>query len=413
MTSQFSTKTCHAEFAVTNMNECVPLGASASPRETINRFSSLGHALALVVASASSLWAQASLPPFLELRVPKPPTVATAEHGSFLAYELHVTNFAAQPMTLRRIEVATASGERRVLLALSDSMLRRALTRPGTTLPPAERPKLAGGSRAVVFLWVPVDRGSPPGSLGHRVTIERGSADSLRTEELDGLDVPVAPEAARIGPPLRGGPWLTANGPAAESGHRRGLIVIRGTPAIAQRFAIDYIKVGDDHLTFSGDRLKNTSYHAYGNDALAVADGIVVAVKDGIPENIPGPASRAVPITLETVGGNHVIVDIGGGRYAFYAHLQPGSLRVRLGERVRRGQVVGLVGNSGNSTEPHLHFHISDAASPLGSEGLPYGFESFEIVGRCRTITAGCERTAPAVRRGELALGNVLIQFPP
>lgn len=382
-----------------------PMVASAPPRQ------SLRHAFALILASASSLSAQTALPPNLELRIPKPPTVATAEQGSFVAYELHVTNFAVQPTTLRRIEVATGSGERRVLLALADSTLLRALTRPGTTLPLAERPKLTGGSRAVVFLWVPVDRRSPPASLGHRVIVERTSGDSVRTEELDGAVVAVAPEATTIGPPLRGGPWLTANGPAPETGHRRALLAVGGTPSIAQRFAIDYVKVGDDHLTFSGDRLKNSSYHAYGVDALAVADGIVVAVKDGIPENIPGPTSRAVPITLETVGGNHVIVDIGGGRYAFYAHLQPGSLRVRLNDRVRKGQVVGLVGNSGNSTEPHLHFHISDGASPLGSEGIPYGFDSFEIVGRCRSFTA-CERGAAAVRRGELALGMVLVQFP-
>jgi murein DD-endopeptidase MepM/ murein hydrolase activator NlpD len=130
------------------------------------------------------------------------------------------------------------------------------------------------------------------------------------------------------------------------------------------------VKVAEDNQTFSGDRLKNESYFAYGADAIAVADGIVVATKDSIPQNIPGPTSRAVPITLETVGGNHVIIDIGGGRYAFYAHLQPGSLRVKVGDRVRRGQVVGLVGNSGNSTEPHLHFHIADGVSPLGSEGM-------------------------------------------
>ena len=384
----------------------------SSLRTSVTRFAArIGRALALVVASVSPL--QAQLPPFLELRIPKPPTVATAEHGSFLAYELHVTNFAPQTITLRRVEVATAPGERRVLLALTDSTLLRAVTRPGTTLPPAERLKMAGGTRAVVFLWVPVDRSAVPQSLGQRVIIERGSGDSLRTEELDGVSVSVAPEAATIGPPLRGGPWLTGNGPAPETGHRRGLIPIGGTPSIAQRFAIDYVKVGDDHQTFSGDRLKNTSYYAYGTDALVVADGRVVAVKDGIPENIPGPASRAVPITLETVGGNHVIVDIGGGRYAFYAHLQPGSLRVRLGDRVRKGQVVGLVGNSGNSTEPHLHFHISDGASPLGSEGLPYRQESFEIVGRCRTFNQGCERAAGVVRRGEQPLANVLIQFPP
>jgi murein DD-endopeptidase MepM/ murein hydrolase activator NlpD len=124
--------------------------------------------------------------------------------------------------------------------------------------------------------------------------------------------------------------------------------------------------------TFSGDQKDNKSYRAYGADVLAVANAMVVATKDGIPENVPGITSRAVPITSDTIGGNHIVLDLGGGRYAFYAHLQPGSLKVKVGDRVTRGQVIGLVGNSGNSTEPHLHFHISDGVSPLGSEGLPY-----------------------------------------
>jgi len=85
-----------------------------------------------------------------------------------------------------------------------------------------------------------------------------------------------------------------------------------------------------------------------------------------------------VPITLETIGGNHVVLDLGHRRFAFYAHLQPGSLKVKVGDRVKRGQVLGLVGNSGNSTEPHLHFHLADSISPLGSEGVPYALDSFD-----------------------------------
>jgi len=373
----------------------------------------LAIVLALAAAPVARGAAQgASLPPFLELRVPKPPTVATAENGSFLAYELHVTNFAPQQMTLKKVEVATASGERRVLLSIGDSVLARAVTRPGVSLAGAERLKLGGGARAVVFLWVPVDARSAPTALQHRLTLEQGTGDSVRTAELDGPVMPVASESVLIGPPLRGGVWLTGNGPAEASGHRRALIPVGGVPAIAQRFAIDYVRVGDDNKTFTGDQLRNESYRAEGNDALAVANGTVVAVKDGIPENVPGVNSRAVPITLETVGGNHVIIDIGGGRYAFYAHLKPGSPRVKVGDRVTRGQVIGLVGNSGNSTEPHLHFHISDGNSPLGSEGIPYRYESFEIVGHCRTFNLGCERAAPVTRKGEIPLGNVLVRFP-
>ena len=354
----------------------------------------------------------ASLPPPLELRVPKPPTVAIAESGSFLTYELHVTSFGGQPMSLKKVDVVTTTNDRRVLMSVSDSALIVATSRPGVMLSGAERLKLTGGSRAVVFLWVPLDAQSAPTSIRHRVTIEQGTGDSVRTNELEGPVVPVSAETVVIGPPLRGGPWVTANGPANNTGHRRALIPVGGTPAIAQRFAIDYVKLGDDSKTFTGDQLKNENYHAEGLDALAVANGTVVAVKDSIPENVPGITSRAVPITLETVGGNHVIIDIGGGRYAFYAHLKPGSLRVKMGDRVTRGQVVGLVGNSGNSTEPHLHFHISDGNSPLGSEGLPYRHDSFEIIGRCRIAMMGCERSAPNVRKGELPLANLLIRFP-
>ena len=85
-----------------------------------------------------------------------------------------------------------------------------------------------------------------------------------------------------------------------------------------------------------------------------------------------------MPITLETIAGNHVIVDLGGGHFALWAHLRPGSLRVKVGDHVKRGQVLGLVGNSGNSSEPHLHFQVMDGPSSLGSEGVPYAFDAFD-----------------------------------
>jgi hypothetical protein len=368
----------------------------------------------LATAGAPAAFAQSSIsfPPFLEMRVPKPPTVAASEKGPFLAYEVHVTNFTPQPVTLKKLEVMS-SPDQRVVFTLSDSGLMRAVTRPG--MAPAaqkERLKVTGGMRAVVFLWVPLGASPAPKAVQHRLTIETGTGDSVRTQQLDGAVVTVTAEAVAIGPPLRGGPWLTGNGPADASGHRRSLIPISGTAAIAQRFAIDFVKVADDDKTFKGDQLKNESYYAEGLDALAVANGTVVEVKDSIPENVPGINSRAVPITLETVGGNHVIIDIGGGYYAFYAHLKPGSLKVKLGDKVTRGQVIGLVGNSGNSTEPHLHFHVADADSPLGSEGVPYRLDSFEIVGHCTTFNMGCQRSAPVTRTGEVPLENVLLRFP-
>jgi hypothetical protein len=361
--------------------------------------------------SAGVLTAQ--LPPSVELRVPKPPTVGAGEDGSFIAYEVHVTNLGTAPLTLTRVEVTAGDAARRVIHTLSDSLLAQSVARPGVPAPAAERLRIGGGLRAVVYVWAPVDpRSAPaPASLRNRLTLTAGTGDSTRVHVFDAPEIPVRAAPVVIGPPLRGGPWLAANGPSARSGHRRALIAVGGVPAIAQRFAIDFVKMNDSNSTFSGDRLRNESYLAEGVDALAVADARVVAVKDSIPENVPGVNSRAVPITLETVGGNHVILDIGGSLYAFYAHLKPGSLRVKLGDRVKRGQVIGLVGNSGNSTEPHLHFHISDSNSPLGSEGVPYAFDSFELVGSCRTFTE-CTRVQPQRRTKQIPIDRVLVRFP-
>lgn len=366
--------------------------------------------LALLLGTASASAQLASFPPALEVRVPKSPTVAHGGGQIVLPYELHVTNFMGQPVRLQQIDVLNADNGA-TLLTMTDSTLQRAVARPGTRIPAAERLHVGPGLRAVVYMWVPVT-GAPPRAIRHRLTVmpDSGAAAPLTLET---ARIPVTSDLLVIAPPLRGGPWLAANGPSAESGHRRAMIPLDGAFYIAQRFAIDWVKLDARSSTYSGDSLKNSSYYAYGNDALAVANGVVTEVKDSIPENVPGINSRAVPITLETVGGNHVIVDIGGGHYAFYAHLQPGSIRVKRGDRVKRGQVLGLVGNSGNSTEPHLHFHVSDASSPLGSEGIPYAFESLEIVGACQSLGGGCTRSAtPTVRHREMPVANELVRFP-
>ena len=305
-------------------------------------------ALAFAVSSAA---AQVSLPPFLEVRVPKPPTVTHGGGQAILPYELHVTNLTGRPLTLQRIEVLNAESGA-PLATLSDSALARAIARVGVRVPATEAAHVGPGLRAVIYLWIPLT-GPVPRAVRHRLTAVADSGDTAPMV-LETPAVTVTNDVLVIGPPLRGGVWLAA---------------------------------------------------------LAVADGAVSAVKDSIPQNVPGATSRAVPITLETVGGNHVIVDIGGGHFAFYAHLQPGSIKVHVGDRVRRGQLLGLVGNSGNSTEPHLHFHISDASSPLGSEGIPYVFDTLEIVGRCRTFNVDCVRTAPITEHREMPMANELVRF--
>lgn len=176
----------------------------------------------------------------------------------------------------------------------------------------------------------------------------------------------------------------------------------------AERFAIDYVKLGDDNLPFSGDRQVPENHHAYGAEVLAVADGVIIEVHDGIPDLV-GPPQPSDPIDPP---GNRIILDIGQTRYAAYAHLKPGSLRVKIGQRVKRGDVIALVGNSGLTSAPHLHFQVQDAPR-LETEGLPYRYESFEVMGQCQpAVTGQCTRTAAVTRRNEMPLNNVIVQFP-
>ena len=309
-------------------------------------------------------------PPFplgipFELRVPVAPMPFAGDDGrTYLVYELHVTNFAPRDLPLQRLDVLSGDTP---LAIYKDPELAAMISFPGAPPPEADVRPVPSGRRAIAFIWIALQKDQTvPASLRHRIV--------LGDRSLEGAAVQVS--TARpivIGPPLRGSNWVAANGPSRASGHRRALIPIDGMTHIAQRFAIDWVQLNDaGNATFTGDQRNNRSYSAYGQDVLAVADATVAALKDGIPENIPGPQSRAVPITIDTIGGNHVVLDLGGGRYAFYGHMQPGSLRVKVGDRVTRGQVIGLVGNTGNSTEPHLHFHVADGVSPLGSEGLPY-----------------------------------------
>ena len=347
----------------------------------------------------------------VDVMVPVAPTPFKGAGKTHLAYELHVTNFSRSNCVLTRLEVRS-DPQNKVLASYSGDDLGGRIARPGiATTTTDEKLKVGAGLRFVVYVWLTFDSPADvPASLRHQFSFKVGDFPDELSVESARLSVASGPIV--ISPPLRGSEWLAGNGPSNTSAHRRALIPTSGGAHIAQRFAIDFLQLREDGKSFTGDQKDNKNYRCYGADVLAVADGTVVALKDGIPENIPGPTSRAVPITLETVGGNHIILDLGNGRFAFYAHLQPGSLKVKLGDKVRRGQVLALLGNSGNSTEPHLHFHISNSNSPLGSEGIPYAFREFEVQGKGWGWKPG--PTGPTIekRQNEMPLELEVVRFP-
>jgi hypothetical protein len=255
----------------------------------------------------------------IDMEVPVAPTPVKSDGKIHLVYELHLTNFNSSELALVRIEVL---GRDAIPLAQYEGTeLNGLLDRPG--LPPTnqdpdfgpisareEKQHLSGGMRAIVYIWLTVDSPSAvPTVLRHRVTMNvhtpagsggSGGGDAAGKNEpiemkSEGAEIKVHSEAPLvISRPLRGGEWLAANGPANRlgNGHRRSLVPVAGKAHIAQRFAIDWLQLREDGQTFTGDRLKNENYRCYGAEALAVADAVVVAVKDGIPENTPGATSR-------------------------------------------------------------------------------------------------------------------------
>lgn len=144
-----------------------------------------------------------------------------------------------------------------------------------------------------------------------------------------------------------------------------------------QRHAYD-ILIARNGVTHDGDGTQLDQYYAWGKRVTAPASGAVIEVVDDLPDNKPGirdPLHAA---------GNHVELDLGNHEYAMLAHMQRGSIRVKPGDRVAPGQWLGLCGNSGNTSEPHVHFHVQDA-SPLfkpGVYGLPATFRDFVLNGK-------------------------------
>ena len=368
-------------------------------------------ALLLLWCSSSPGVAQDQIP--VQMDVPLAPAVIPTSDGPRLLYELRLMNFRSVPIDVLAVEVLAEDG--RQLMRKAGPALHRDMVYPGRGGSDGEG-VIDGGSFVVIMMEVRLEEMAQlPDAVTHRIEArtERDSA----TRTMVGEPVRVSPEVVRLSPPLRGSNWAAFNGFSNDSDHRRTIIPLDGSARMAQRYAIDWVQFGVDGRLTRGDPSQNENWIRYGAEVLAVSEATVVSVQDGIPENEPLTGQMVVPITLETIGGNYVMLDLGGGRFALYGHLKPGSLRVRVGDRVAAGDVVGLLGNSGNSDGPHLHFHVVDRASPLAAEGLPFVFDRFTLL----AIEDDLEQyligdpwepgANPTVRRAEMPLDGAVVTF--
>jgi hypothetical protein len=347
--------------------------------------------------------AQPVFPPVqIQMRTPVEPTVLASMGMNYLVYELHVQNFGAEPATVRGIEIRDADRPAgKPVAEVKESQLNARMRRVTIGDDAGDVRHLGVGQGAVVFLCLAFDaKRQVPARLQHRVLLDKAVADgpTIGTH---------ATPLQVLGRPLVGAGWTPANNPSLHSHHRMGLWVVAGTAQISRRYAIDWKKYDGRGNMYSGDARDVHAYYAYGQKVLAVADGRVVNAQDGFPDNVPKTEAgfeTALPVTLDTVGGNQVVIQLENGQFAAYFHLQPGSVRVKAGDRVRRGQPLARVGNSGDARWPHLHFQVTDKADVMASEGLPYLFDSYRIQ---------ADGQQWQQRTGEYPMGDVVIDFGP
>ncbi|GAA2618080.1 M23 family metallopeptidase [Streptomyces tubercidicus] len=242
--------------------------------------------------------------------------------------------------------------------------------------------------------WVP---------LGLWIAIGFGVNRRAARAEGDGVTGPVH-EPVAVAAPVTGR-WKALNSPADK-------VPSHGTRAYGQAYAIDIVAEPEPNSrpAFGWWPLvrRNEDFPAFGAPLLAVADATVVRAEDGQRDHLSRTSWPAAVYLLALEGpartlgsgrrliGNHVVLDLGDGVYALYAHVRRGSLTVRTGDRVRTGQTVGQCGDSGNSSEPHVHFQLMDAADPVVADGLPFTWQGIGVPRNGETFEAGKPLTTPA-----------------
>ena len=317
--------------------------------------------------------------------VAAPIPVPATDGKDHLAYELQLTNTLTQDVTLTSL--AVVAGDQTLMTLSGDNLAywTRIIGNPSPTT------KLGPGQTAVVWLDVVVDE------TGHRsrethprdrdLGAEAAAAAVARDDDRDG-------RAGHRADPQAGGHRATAGRPELV-GRRQLLRYDRAPdgdepaqrPAVGRRTVRHRLRAARaGRPMFAGDKAKPESYPYFGADIHAVADGKVVAVLDGLPEQVAGRSPTGLP--LDQYGGNHIVQDIGDGNYAFYAHLKTGSVKVKPGDQLTTGQVIASLGNTGNSDAPHLHFHVMSTPDPLASDGLPFVFSSFKLNSRMVSLDA-------------------------
>jgi murein DD-endopeptidase MepM/ murein hydrolase activator NlpD len=316
-----------------------------------------------------------------DVLVPQAPIPVLSEGHVALIYELHLTNFANEPLLVRKLRVINPDSGK-AIASFDGSDLANRFARVGDpVLREGKLPNTAirPGGRAIIFIELGVNIRAVPKRLQHEI-IYAATGDNQIVALQSSLVAVNSIEPVVLGPPFRNGIWAAVHAPSWARGHRRTTYTLSGKVRIPGRYAIDWMGLDEEGRITHGDLDRPEDAIGYGASVLAGADAEVASVRDGVAES--SSVSNNPKHALGYGSGNYVALNLGFGRYAFYEHLRTGSIRVRMGQHVHLGQVIGALGFSGDTTGPHLHLHVADGANPMEAEGLPFVLDHYTEIGR-------------------------------
>lgn len=313
-----------------------------------------------------------------DVDIPAPPVPVRVGDQWQVSYEVHLTNFSAERLAVTRFTVCDAR-DGHTIVELSDTHLVANAAIIGAVAPlKGKQIDVAPGQRAVLFLDFTIPTNAALATIRQRVDYAAANGD-VNTTQLSDTPLLTNTKPSLIAPPLRGGPWVAIHNAAWPRGHRRVFYTVAGHARLPGRFAVDWVKLDDNGRMTKGDPDLAAQAYGYADDVLAVDNATVAAVRDGMDE--PTRISQRTTHQPAEDAGNYVALQLPDGRFAFYEHLKKGSIRVATGDKVHTGDVIGALGFSGESTGPHLHFHVANGNSPLNAEGLPFEIRHFRVLG--------------------------------
>jgi hypothetical protein len=317
--------------------------------------------------------------PAVTASVPFAPYKVNMQGQTALAYELEFNDYDVDGLKLKQVDVyAIDNGS--LLQSIQGEYLNKTFHARSIPAPTADEMWHGTGLQVHnrLSIFIAISNSSGLTGLRHELTFSWDKGSDIHAAGPQVMcqtrDIPV------IGAPLSGSGWMSLESSIATSHHMLGQITENNVTRCPQRYAVDYVKADSNLSMFSGDGTNNADYYCYGEPLIAVADGVITYTRDGIWENVPGGPNAN--LTLALAGGNMVILDIGNGNYVQYCHAILGSVAVQVGQHVTKGQVLALLGNSGNSFAPHLHFQLgTDPYDLLNSEGLPFLLDNYTVAG--------------------------------